>query len=130
LFAASSVEMVDLALQLAILMYFIGYLALLNRDKDIMMDYFYLRFPRSVQRVLDLLTAVAVAGFFLILLVKSIALFRLGLRFSHPVFPVPNAIIIIPAVLGSAGGLIVAIRKALDVIVAQIGSLNGSVSRT
>ena len=118
-FGHSSLEMVDLSLQLAILMYFIGYSALLNRDQDIVMDYFYVRFPVRARRLIDVLTALAVAGFFLLLLVKSIALFRLGLRFPHPVFPLPNAVVIVPAVLGAAGGLIVAVRKALDVIVAD-----------
>jgi hypothetical protein len=35
------------------------------------------------------------------------------------VFPLPNAVVIVPAVLGAAGGLIVAVRKALDVILAD-----------
>jgi TRAP-type C4-dicarboxylate transport system permease small subunit len=103
-------------------MYFIGYLSLLNRDQDIMVDYFYVRFPLRVRRMIDLLAAVAIAGFFLLLLVKSIALFRLGLRFPHPVFPVPNALIVSPAVLGAAGGLLVALRKLLDTLDAQFGS--------
>ena len=120
-FKSSSVEMVDLALQLAILMYFIGYLSLLNRDQDITMDYFYVRLPARVRRVVDVVTTVAIAAFLLLLLVKSITLFRLGLRFSHPVFPVPHAVIVIPAVLGAAGALIIAVRKALDTIVGTPG---------
>jgi TRAP-type C4-dicarboxylate transport system permease small subunit len=122
MFAQSSVEVVDVALQLAIVMYFIGYLSLLNRDQDIMVDYFYVRFPLRVRRAIDLITAIAIAGFFLMLLAKSIALFRLGLRFPHPVFPVPNALIVSPAVLGAAGGLLVALRKLLDTLDAQFGS--------
>jgi len=122
LFAQSSVAMVDLALQFAIVMYFIGYLSLLNRDQDIMVDYFYVRFPLRVRRRTDLLAAIAIVGSFLLLLVKSIALFRLGLRFPHPVFPVPNALIVSPAVLGAAGGLLVALRKLLDTLDAQFGS--------
>jgi TRAP-type C4-dicarboxylate transport system permease small subunit len=116
-FAASSVELVDLSLQLSILMNFIGYLVLLNRDQDISVDYFYVRLPRPVRRAIDILIALAIAAFFLLLLIKSIALFRMGLRFNHPVFPIPQAILAVPAVLGSAGGLIVAIRNALDVAV-------------
>jgi TRAP-type C4-dicarboxylate transport system permease small subunit len=115
-FATSSIEMVDLALQLSILMNFVGYLVLLNRNQDIEIDYFYARLPAAVRRAVDILTALAIVGFFLLLLVKSIRLFRMGLRFNHPVFPIPQAVITLPAVLGSAGGLIVAIRKALDVI--------------
>jgi TRAP-type C4-dicarboxylate transport system permease small subunit len=122
LFARSSIETVDVALQLAIVMYFIGYLSLLNRNQDIMVDYFYVRLPASVRRTVDLITAIAIAGFFLLLLIKSVALFRLGLRFPHPVFPVPNALVILPALLGSAGGLLVAIRKVLDTLNAQYGS--------
>ena len=122
IFAQSSVAMVDLALQLAIVMYFIGYLSLLNRNQDIMVDYFYVRFPPSARRIIDLVTAIAVVGFFVVLLVKSIALFRLCLRFPHPVFPVPNAVIVSPALLGSIGGVLVALRKLFDTLDAQFGS--------
>jgi TRAP-type C4-dicarboxylate transport system permease small subunit len=88
----------------------------LNRNQDIEIDYFYARLPRSVRRAVDVLIALAIAGFFLLLLIKSIKLLRMGLRFSHPVFPIPQAVVTLPAVLGSAGGLIVATRKALDVL--------------
>ena len=115
-FASSSIEMVDLTLQLSILTNFVGYLMLLNRNQDIEIDYFYVRLPPSVRRAVDVLTALAIAGFFLLLLVKSIKLLRMGLRFSHPVFPIPQAVVTLPAVLGSVGGLIVAIRRALDVV--------------
>jgi len=115
-FAMSSIEIVDLALQFSILMNFVGYLVLLNRNQDIEIDYFYVKLPPSVRRAVDVLVALAIAGLFLLLLIKSIKLFRMGLRFSHPVFPIPQAAVTLPAVLGSAGGLIVAIRKALDVL--------------
>lgn len=122
LFGRSSIAMVDLALQFAIVMYFIGYASLLNRNQDITMDYFYVRLPVRVRRAVDIATGIAIVGFFLLLTVKAIALFRLGLRFPHPVFPVPNAIVILPAILGAAGGLLVAVRKALDTIFLQSGS--------
>jgi TRAP-type C4-dicarboxylate transport system permease small subunit len=115
-FAASSVVTVDLASQLAVLMYFIGYLVLLNRDQDIVVDYFYVRMPKAARRAIDLATAVAVAAFFALLLYKSIARFRLGLSYNHPVFPIKQAVTSLPAVLGAAGGLIVAIRRAIDAI--------------
>jgi len=115
-FQSSSVEMVDLSLQLAILMYFVGYASLLNREQDIRMDYFYLRFPHRVRRFVDVLTWIAIVVFFLLLLVKSIALFRMGLNQRHGVFPIPNAVIIVPAVLGAAAGLLVAVRKLLDAV--------------
>ena len=120
-FKSSSVEMVDLSLQFAMLMYFIGYASLLNRDQDIRMDYFYLRFPLRVRKALDVLSGLAIAGFFVLLLIKSIALFQMGLRQSHPVFPIPNAVVIVPAVLGAACGLLVALRKALDMLTGQAG---------
>jgi len=115
-FHASSVEVVDMTLQLAVLMYFLGYLSLLNRDEDVAIDYFHRRLPTPVRRVVDILAAGAIAAFFAVLLVKSVALFRLGLRYNHPVFPIPNAVTITPALLGSLGGLLVAVRKALDAV--------------
>ena len=117
LFAASSIEIVDVSLQAGVLMYFIGYLVLLNRDQDIVVDYFYVRLPKPVRRAIDLFTACAIAAFFALLLFKSIALFRMGLGNHHPVFPIPQAVVSLPAVLGAVGGVIVALRKALDVIV-------------
>lgn len=116
LFQNSSVEMVDLSLQCAILMYFLGYASLLNREQDIRMDYFYVRFPGRLRKIIDVLTWVAIAGFFLLLLVKSFTLFRMGLNQRHPVFPIPNALIIVPAVLGASAGLLVAVRKLLDAV--------------
>jgi TRAP-type C4-dicarboxylate transport system permease small subunit len=115
-FQASSVEVVDLTLQLAILMYFLGYLSLLNRNEDVAIDYFHRRIPTPIRRVVDILAACAIAAFFAVLLVKSVALFRLGLRYNHPVFPIPNAVTITPALLGSLGGLLVAVRKTLDAL--------------
>jgi TRAP-type C4-dicarboxylate transport system permease small subunit len=115
-FQASSVEVVDLTLQLAILMYFLGYLSLLNRNEDVAIDYFHRRLPTPVQRVVDVIAACAIAAFFAVLLVKSVALFRLGLRYNHPVFPIPNAVVVAPALLGSLGGLLVAVRKAVDAL--------------
>ena len=117
-FGSSSLIVVDLSLQLAILMYFIGYPALLNGDRDIRMDYLYLRFPAKARRLIDVATSLAVVGFFGLLLSKSIVLFEFGLRFRHPVFPMPNAIVIAPVVAGAALGLIVAIRKAVDSVAA------------
>ena len=115
-FAASSVEMVDLTLQLAILVYFAGYLVLLNDDQDIAIDYFYRKMRAQTRRVIDVLTGIAIAAFFLLLFAKSVTMFRMGLRYNHPVFPIPNAVVTLPAVLGSLGGLIVATRKALDIL--------------
>jgi TRAP-type C4-dicarboxylate transport system permease small subunit len=67
-FGSSSLIVVDLSLQLAILMYFIGYAALLNGDRDIRMDYLYLRFPAKARRLIDVATSLLIVGFFALLL--------------------------------------------------------------
>jgi TRAP-type C4-dicarboxylate transport system permease small subunit len=121
-FLRSSPEAVDVTLSLAVLIYFVGYLVLLNREQDVMMDYFYARFPAGLRRALDAATAVAILVFFVILLVKSWRLFELGLSSLHPVFPVPHGIVALPAVVGAAGCVLVALRKALDALLALGGS--------
>lgn len=121
-FQRSSLELVDLSLQLAVLMYFIGYASLLNRNQDIRVEYFYDKLPPKAQKALDIITMISITVFFSVLLAKSIMLFRMGLHQSHPVFPIPNAVVISPAVLGAAGGLLVAVRKSIESIVGPIGS--------
>ena len=112
----SSIEMVDLALQLSILMYFVGYLVLLNRNQDIEIDYFYARLPPSVRRAVDRPDRVGDRRRSSCCCSSSpSSCSGWGFAISHPVFPIPQAVVTLPAVLGSAGGLIVAIRKALDV---------------
>ena len=120
-FRHSSPEAVDVTLSLAVLVYLVGYLVLLNRDQDVMMDYFYARFPPRMRRVLDAATAVAVLVFFAILLVKSWRLVQLGMNSLHPVFPVPHGVVALPVLAGAAGGSLVALRKALDALLALGG---------
>ncbi len=113
-FGSSALEAVEISMQLAILMYFIGYPALLNGNRDIQVDYFYVKYPIGVQKVVDVLTNLAILCFFSIFLWKSIELFMHGLIFRHPVFNIPNAVVIVPVVLGGVFGLIVAIRRLAD----------------
>ena len=125
-FKYSSPGSVDVTLSLAILVYFIGYLVLLNRDQDVMMDYFYLRFPPGVKRVLDAVTALAILGFFVVLLLKSVKLFQLGMNSLHPVFPVPHGVVALPVVIAAIGCVLVALRKTLDTGLALIDGNRGA----
>lgn len=113
---SSWIEAGDLAMLFAVAMYFTGYPALLNRDEDIRMDYFYLRLPPRLRRGIDLAAAAAIVLFFVVLVVKAIVLFRMGLRFRHPVLALPAAAVYAPLVIGAAFGLLVAIRKLLDLL--------------
>jgi TRAP-type C4-dicarboxylate transport system permease small subunit len=121
LFRHSSPEAVDVTLALAVLVYLVGYLVLLNRDQDVMMDYFYLRFPAWLRRALDAATAVAVLVFFAILVFKSWRLVQLGMNSLHPVFPVPHGIVALPVLAGAIGCVLVALRKVLDTLLALGG---------
>ncbi len=102
------------------LAYLVGYMVLLNRDQDVMIDYFYRRFSAPLQRVADAVTALAILAFFLVLLAKSMTLVRLGLNSLHPVFPVPHGIIALPVVVGAAACVLAALRKAGDKIITVI----------
>jgi len=122
LFQYSSPESVDITMSLAVLTYLVGYVVLLNRDQDVMIDFFYRRLPVSAARILDAITSIAITAFFVILLVKSLTLFRMGLYSLHPVFPVPHGIVALPVIVGAAGCLLVAVRKALDATLALVDS--------
>ena len=130
-FKYSSPGSVDVTLSLAILVYFIGYLVLLNRDQDVMMDYFYLRFSPGVKRLLDAVTSIAILGFFIVLLLKSVKLFQMGMNSLHPVFPVPHGVVALPVVIAAIGCVLVALRKTLDTSLALIdgGRLAGGQPR-
>ncbi len=119
-FKYSSPEAVDLTLSLAVLAYLVGYMVLLNRDQDVMIDYFYRRFSAPLQRFVDAATALAILAFFVVLLIKSMTLVRLGLNSLHPVFPVPHGIIALPVVVGAAACTLAALRKTCDTFIAVI----------
>jgi TRAP-type C4-dicarboxylate transport system permease small subunit len=117
-FKSSSPAAVDITLSLAVFVYLAGYLVLLNRDQDVMMDYFYRRFRPRTKAMIDALTALGCLVFFAILLLKSITLFKLGLHSLHPVFPIPHGVVVLPVLIAGAGCLLVAIRKSLDSLLA------------
>lgn len=119
-FLYSSPEAVDVTLSIAVLVYFLGYFVLLNRDQDVMMDFLYRRFSPRRRLLVDAVTAVAVLVFFVVLAVKSLQLFRLGLNSLHPVFPVPHGVVVLPVLVAAFACVLVALRKSLDALVALV----------
>ncbi|MBL8697082.1 MAG: TRAP transporter small permease [Alphaproteobacteria bacterium] len=119
-FKHSSPEAVDVTLSLAILVYLVGYAVLINRDEDVTMDFLYRRFSAGVRRAIDLLTALAVLAFFVLLAFKSVKLFQLGLNSLHPVFPVPHGVVALPVVIAAVACTITALRRTLDAALACI----------
>jgi TRAP-type C4-dicarboxylate transport system permease small subunit len=104
----SSPLLVELSVTLATTMYFVGYAALLRRDDDVVMEYVYRRLPRRGRRWLDLAIALAVLGFFALLLDRAVALFRLMRPTSHPVFPISQSYTVLPLLVAAVACLWVA----------------------
>jgi len=119
-FKYSSPEAVDITLSVAVLVYLLGYFVLLNRDQDVMMDFFYRGLGTGMRRLLDAVTAVGVLIFFVILALKSLQLFRMGMNSLHPVFPVPHGVVALPVLIAAFACVLVAVRKMLDAMLALI----------
>lgn len=109
----SSPLLVELTVLLATATYFVGYAALLWRDEDVVVEYVYERLPAGVRRWLDLGIALAVLAFFLVLVAKAVALFRLTWPMRHPVFAVSYSYTTLPLVVGAVLCLWVAAQRAL-----------------
>jgi TRAP-type C4-dicarboxylate transport system permease small subunit len=123
-FHHSSPYTVEASLSFSTFIYFAGYLVLLKRDKDVSMDFFHRRMPPRLRRVLDLVVAVAIVGFFAVLLDAAIRYYDLSSMMTHPVFPISQGITVIPIVLGAAGSLWVALYRALRALVAVLAPLH------
>lgn len=111
--ARSSPFTVELSLILSSVLYFVGYLVLLKRDGDVVMEYVYNLFPERARRLIDVLVSVAVLFFFALLLRKSIDLYEVTSLMMHPVFPVKQSYTVVPMLAAAAGCLWVALYKAL-----------------
>jgi TRAP-type C4-dicarboxylate transport system permease small subunit len=116
LFAASSIYTVEGSVMLISLVYFLGYLVLMYRDEDISLDYFYVRFPGWLQRLVDLFVAAGTVMFFIVLTWTS---FSFAMRVSalpDPVMPFSESIGVLPVLIGSLGCLWVAVYRLVRVV--------------
>jgi TRAP-type C4-dicarboxylate transport system permease small subunit len=112
-FGYSSLYSAEISLVVSALMYFIGYVVLLRRDQDVTLDYFYMKLPARVQRVIDVLLALGVLTFFLVLFEASIRYVRLTNMMQHTVMPIPQSYTTAPILVAAACCLWVAFYKAL-----------------
>lgn len=112
-FGYSSLYSAEVSLVISALMYFVGYVVLLRRDEDVTLDYFYNKFPVRVQRVVDLLLALGVLVFFLVLSEASIRYVRLTSIMQHPVLPIPQSYTTAPILVAAICCLWVALYKVL-----------------
>jgi TRAP-type C4-dicarboxylate transport system permease small subunit len=115
-FGYSSLYSAELSLTISALMYFLGYVVLLRRDQDVRLDYFYLKLPTGLQRVIDALLALGVLTFFSVLFEASIRYVRLTSMMQHPVMPIPQSYTTAPILLAAACCLWVALYKVLVAI--------------
>jgi TRAP-type C4-dicarboxylate transport system permease small subunit len=106
----------ELSLFAAAALYFIGYAALIKRREDVAVEYFHDRLPRRVRRVAEVLIAGAGALFFAIVTWKAVALFQLFGLMSHPVFDIPQSVIVVPILAGGAACLAMALFNLWDAI--------------
>ena len=112
-FGYSSLYSSEGSLVISALMYFVGYAVLLRRDEDVTLDYFYMKFPIRVQRVIDVLLALGILTFFLVLTETSIRYVRLTSMMQHPVLPIPQSYTTAPILVAAVCCLWVALYKVL-----------------
>ncbi len=97
-------------------LYFIGYAALMRLREAVAVEFFHDRLPRRVRRIAEILIAAANALFFAVVTVKAIALYELFSLMSHPVFNIPQSVVLIPILAGGGACLTVALFELWDAV--------------
>src|SRR4051812_19774712 len=110
-FGYSSLYSAEASLVISALMYFAGYVVLLKRNEDVTLDYFYLKMPLRMRRILDVLLALGALTFFAVLFETSLRYLRLTSMMEHPVLPIPQSYTTAPILIAAICCLWVAFYK-------------------
>jgi TRAP-type C4-dicarboxylate transport system permease small subunit len=115
-FQASSIYLVETSLVLGTAVYFIGYVALLQKDEDIRMGYFVERMPRRLAWGVDVCTELGVVIFFLVLVRASWGYYQLTSMMPHALFPFSQGYVVLPLMAGATAGLWVGVHRLVAAV--------------
>jgi TRAP-type C4-dicarboxylate transport system permease small subunit len=114
LFNYSSVIMGEVALYMMTWVYFIGFAIIFKRGENIVLEYFFKRFRKSLQNFLAWMTHLLILLFSTVVFIGSLRLFSVTSKMFHPVLPVKQCYSTLPIVVGSFFVLMISLYFALD----------------
>lgn len=91
----------ELGLILMTWVYFLGFIVLFKRKEDIVMEYFYKKFPLPIQNIIEWLTQFAILIFFIFLVWNSIKFYIMTSKMEHPFLPIKYSYTVQPILLSS-----------------------------
>jgi TRAP-type transport system small permease protein len=99
----------ELGLILMTWLYFLGFVILFKRGEDVIMEYFFKRFPQRIRNLIEWLTCWAILIFLVVLVWKSLHFYTVTRMMSHPFLPIKYSFTVQPILAGSILALIVSV---------------------
>jgi TRAP-type transport system small permease protein len=113
-FNFSSVLTGEVGLYLMTWVYFIGFAVIFKRGENIVLEYFFKRFPGRMKEIVTWTTHLLILLFASVVFVGSLRLFAVTTMMDHPVLPLRQCYSTLPIVTGSFLVLIISIYFALE----------------
>jgi TRAP-type C4-dicarboxylate transport system permease small subunit len=113
-FNFSSVLTGEVGLYLMTWVYFIGFAVIFKRGENIVLEYFFKRFPERMKEIVTWVTHLLILLFASVVFVGSLRLFAVTTMMDHPVLPLRQCYSTLPIVTGSFLVLIISIYFALE----------------
>jgi len=92
----------QMAIFLAMWMYFLGFAVAAKREEYIFIEYFYKFFPSLLKKVLDLVLHIVMIGFCIVILVKGWPLQIIQSKMMVTSFPLPQNLFSLPVLISMA----------------------------
>ena len=99
----------ELGLILMTWLYFLGFVIIFKRSEDVIMEYFFQRFPLRIRNLIEWLTCWAIFLFLFVLVWKSFHFYTVARMMEHPFLPIKYSYTVHPILVGSVLALIVSI---------------------
>ena len=99
----------ELGLILMTWLYFLGFVIIFKRGEDVIMEYFFQRFPARIRNLIAWLTCWAIVVFLLVLVWKSFHFYSVARMMEHPFLPIKYSYTVQPILVGSVLALLVSI---------------------
>jgi len=104
----------ELGLILMTWLYFLGFVILFKRGEDVIMEYFFDRFPLRIRNLIAWLTSWAILIFLLVLVWKSYQFYSVARMMEHPFLPIRYSYTVQPILTGSILSLIVSVYSVWE----------------
>lgn len=104
----------ELGLILMTWLYFLGFVIMFKRGEDVVMEYFFDRFPPRVRSLIAWLTSWAILVFIVVLVWKSYQFYTVASMMEHPFLPIRYSHTVQPVFAGSILAFFISVYQVLE----------------